>query len=359
MTEIYLNASGHGRPEATTLRRMAAHLEREVEIGPDRAREEVVDELGAVRRDAAALIGADPPRVGLATSTCASWFDIVARLPLAGRRVLVAPHEWHENLAALRCLAADRAFTVEVLPEIDFARPDLASWRARIDEDVAAICLPMVTSVGGAVYPVAEIGNLQRPDGTMLIVDVAQAVGQVPVDLSTLNCDVFVATTRKWLRAPRQTALFWIRDGVCGGDGLLEPHAMEPFDVNIALRLGMGAALGRARAQGVASIRAELGALSGRLRAGAAELGIESLWQAGSTATAVTLSFDRASVPAIQASVAAAGCLVKWPDPRRDEPYSPEARQDRAFMRVSPHLYNTTGDLDILFAAIRRAMAPA
>ncbi|MEM7178852.1 MAG: aminotransferase class V-fold PLP-dependent enzyme [Pseudomonadota bacterium] len=359
MTEIYLNASGHGRPDASVLRRMATHLEREIAIGPDRARDEAAGELDAVRRDAAALIGADPARTGLAASTCATWFEIVARLPMAGRRVLVAPHEWYENLAALNMLAADRGFTVEVLPEIDFARPDLAAWRDRIDGDVAAICLPMVTSVGGAVYPLAEIGRMARPEGALLIVDAAQAVGQVPIDVAAFNCDILVATTRKWLRAPRQTALFCIRDGVLGADGPLDPWALEPSDVNIALRLGMGEALGQARARGVAELGTELSAFSARIRSLARELGIETLWQGGGTATAVTLSFEPAALPAIQASVAAAGCLVKWPDARRDEPHAPEARLDRAFMRVSPHLYNSTCDLDCLFDAIRRVMAPA
>ncbi|MBY8974651.1 aminotransferase class V-fold PLP-dependent enzyme [Rhodobacteraceae bacterium NNCM2] len=360
MNEIYLNSAGHGRPEPEVINRMIAHLRRELDVGPDRARAEVAEEFDRLRANAAALLSADPARTGLCATTCAMWFSIVARLPLAGKRVLVAPHEWFENLAALNALSVERNFTVEMLPEIDLANPDLSAWAERIDEDVAAICLPMVTSVGGHLYPIEAIGKLPRPAHTRLVIDAAQAVGQVPVDVGAMNCDVFVATTRKWLRAPRQTALFWVREGVVGTDGNpLEAHELEPADANNALRLAQGTALERALGRGIDRLREDLQQASRQIRQRAAELGLESLGEEGAQTTAVTVAIPRPAQAEIARILAARNCIVKWPDPRRDEPNSPEARMETALMRISPHLGNQPSDLDAVFDAIREVLAPA
>ena len=46
---------------------------------------------------------------------------------------------------------------------------------------------------------------MARPDGCAFVVDAAQSVGQMPVSVMELNCDVLAATCRKWLRGPRDT----------------------------------------------------------------------------------------------------------------------------------------------------------
>ena len=116
---IYLNACGHGLSDPAVAARMAVHLAREAEIGEARAALEVADELEAVRGDAAALIGASVDETGLAPNTSAPWMAMVAQMPLAGRRVLVAAHEWGDNVLALRRIAANTGGSVEVIPVVD------------------------------------------------------------------------------------------------------------------------------------------------------------------------------------------------------------------------------------------------
>ena len=63
----------------------------------------------------------------------------------------------------------------------------------------------------GTVTDAAEIGTLVRPSGAIYALDVAQTVGQMPVDVEAIGCDVAFAPARKFLRAPRGTGLLYVR----------------------------------------------------------------------------------------------------------------------------------------------------
>lgn len=160
---VYLNASGHGQPAPEVYQRMIRHIQLEAEHGVHSALDSVAEELSRVKKSAAALIGADTNAVGLANGTLATWLQVVLRLSLKGNRVLVAPHEWGENIRALTAFSREAGFIIEPLPQLDLADPDLASWTQRIDEDVAAIFVPMVSSAAGYRYPLEAIGQLPRP----------------------------------------------------------------------------------------------------------------------------------------------------------------------------------------------------
>ncbi len=331
---IYLNACGHGLSDPAVAARMAGHLAREAAVGEARAAVEVVEELDGVRAAAAALIGASVAQTGLASNTSAPWQAVVARVPLTGRRIVVAAHEWGDNVEMLRWMAGQVGARVHVVPAPDALDP--AAWAARMDADVAALFCPMVTSVAGIRYPVEGIGALARPDDALFIVDAAQAVGQGVVDAPGIGCDVLVATTRKWLRGPRETGLYWLNERASAVTGLRAGLS----DMNAALRLGQGVAL-RLALDEVPEER-----LTGRLRGGIA---LEPLC---SDTGAVTLRIphDRAAV--VRAALDADGIFAKWPDPVADEPGSGVTLAEGALLRLSPHAYNTEAEIDRVIAAV-------
>lgn len=348
MSMTYLNAAGHGLPDRAVLDRMIRHLERETEIGAEAAAAEAATDLAATRDRAARLLGAPLEETGLASTTVATWLAIVARLDLAGKRVLVAPHEWGDNLRLLEGLARQSGAVIERLPMIDFADPDLGPWAARIDEDVAAICAPMVTSVTGHSYPVAAIGALPRPATTRFLVDAAQAVGQVPVQVGELGCDALVATTRKWVRGPRQTAVFWM------SPSLGEPSPVEPMDANLALRLGQGEALRLVLEAPGETYGARLAPLTAQARARAQAGGLRCLSHESACTGAVTLALPRSLQAPLTEALGKANIMAKWPMPWHEEPDSELAASDFAILRISPHVYNTADEIDALFDLIAK-----
>ena len=327
---IYLNACSHGLSDPAVAGRILAYLEREAEIGEVRATAEAESELAGIRADAAALIGADEGRTGLSSSTTVPWEALVLRIGLSGKRVLVAAHEWFSNVHALRALGA----LIDIVPASEAMDP--AAWRARIDDDLAAIFAPMVSSVSGIRYPVEAIGALDRPEDCLFIVDAAQALGQVPVDVSAIGCDALVGTTRKWLRGPCGTGLYWLGCRAQAATGLRAGLS----GLNPALILGLGQAL-RLVGQGVVP--------TGKLREGVRALGMEPL-STDTGAVTVRIGHDRAD--AMREAMKRADCIVKWPDPVADEPLSAVTLEEGALLRLSPHAYNTGAELDIALAAL-------
>lgn len=349
MTLKYLNAASHGLPDRAVLERMCAHLELEARIGPLAALSDADTELKTVRADAEILLNAEEGTLGFATGTWSAWHAYVAGLPISGKRLLVAPHEWGENIAALQKFAAKQGAVIEALPLLDMVSPDLASWQDRIDDDVAAIFLPMVSSVAGLRYPVEVIGALQRPSDTQIIVDAAQAIGQVDIDLRRLGCDALFATTRKWVCGPRQTAIFWTADPNRRAE-------IERFDFNVALRLGLGIAFRQLRERGLDQTMVGLLERSKRIRDHAGRLKLECLSEPQGGTTAVTVLIPEHSVEKIDSAFTAAHVIAKWPNAIKDEPFSRFQVTAEKPLRLAPHLSTTIEDIDAAFDAIAAAL---
>lgn len=348
---IYLNGCGRGLPDGDVFARMQAHHRLEGQIGEPAAKAQAADALQSVRDSVATLIGASPDHTGFSTSTSAAWLSITAQMPLEGKRILVAPHEWWSNLKVLDRVTRTGGPQVEVLPPLDFANPDLRAWQNRIDDDVAAIFAPMVTSVTTLRYPVEAIGHLQRPAHTAFIIDAAQALGRTPVDVAKINCDALVGTTRKGTRGPSQTALFWMSPAFMARANMTI-QAVEPFDFNTATRLGLGVAVDQVLARGVDTIEADVTALTDHIRASAARVGLACIDSAETTIGAATLAIPRTKADAISAALAADQITAKWAQPGAEEPHSAVDTTQNLPLRVSPHLYNTTAEIDRLFTAI-------
>ena len=349
MSVSYLNAASHGLPDRAVLRRMIAHLDLEAMIGPVAAFGQVEEEIARVQSSAAALLNAVPEHVGFDSGTLSAWRAYVMSLPIAGKRLLVAPHEWGENIAVLRSVADLAGATVEPLPPLDLAAPDLSSWQERIDADVAAIFLPMVSSVAGLRYPVEAIGALARPAGAKLVVDAAQAIGQVEIDVTRLGCDALFATTRKWVRGPRQTALFWTADAN-------RRAAIERLDTHVALRLGLGVALMQLNERSVLVTAAALRERSTQIRARAASLDLACLSCVETGTAAVSLAIPKDKASGIASALSAADIIEKWPNAAKDEPLSGLDQTKTSVLRLAPHLPTSAAEIETAFAVIADAL---
>lgn len=332
-----------------------AQLSAEMQAGTGAAAEVDVSTLEQVRAATAALLGVAPSHVALGNTTSQFWIAALSQLPITGRRLLIAPHEWGTHVQYLQHIAQDRGLTLDVIPEVDALNP--AAWAARIDSDVAAMILPHVTSVQGLIYPVAEIGALARPDTTLLVVDGAQAAGRVPMTVPGLNCDVLVATARKWLRGPRTTSMMAFSPRAQALLGLAK--RFEPVDVNLALRLGMGAAMDQALEEGVEAMAAELTKISMTFRTILGQHAELAAWMAAGRSSAktapghITMAIPAERRPALDARLAAAKITVKWAIPADEEPLSAAAHDHTiARLRITPHRYNKSLEAQALGAAL-------
>jgi selenocysteine lyase/cysteine desulfurase len=123
-------------------------------------------------------------------------------------------------LRPLRALREDAGATVTYVPcdGQGFVSPD--DVRAAIQPGTRLVAVNHASNVTGAIQPVAEIGRIVRATGALYLIDAAQSLGHVPLDVRTLEADLLAAPGHKGLLGPLGTGVLYIRPGV---EGDVEP----------------------------------------------------------------------------------------------------------------------------------------
>jgi isopenicillin-N epimerase len=83
-------------------------------------------------------------------------------------------------------------------------------WKGRTSR-TKIVFISHITSPTGLVFPVEEICARAKELGLMTFVDGAHAPGQVPLDLSTLNADIYTGACHKWLLTPKGCSFLYVR----------------------------------------------------------------------------------------------------------------------------------------------------
>lgn len=129
-----------------------------------------------------------------------------------GGRILAARAEYASNVIAYLQVAARTGAAVEVVDDDEYGQLSVADLRRRISQGgVRLVAMTHVPTQGGLVNPAEEAGAVTREAGVPFLLDACQSVGQLPVDVSRIGCDMLSATGRKFLRGPRGTGFLYVR----------------------------------------------------------------------------------------------------------------------------------------------------
>ena len=149
-----------------------------------------------------------------------------------GDRVATTILEHHSNLLPWRALAGQGVALDVIGIDPDYAL-DLAALEAALSGGgVRLVAVTHASNVLGVTTPVAEIARLCREHGAMLLVDGAQSLPHMPVDVTHLACDFLCFSGHK-LFGPMGTGVLWMReeilDPVIFGGGMVESVTADGF----------------------------------------------------------------------------------------------------------------------------------
>ena len=369
----YFNNAGASLMPQAVVDAVVGHLARESALGAYGAAQEQQTAVEAVYRSAARLLRCDADEIALTDSHSRGWQAVVAAMGLKrGDRILVGRSEWGGNYAALLHIARTTGATVQQVGCEADGTIDLDDLAYNLDASVRLVSLTWLPANGGLVNPAAAVGALTRAAGVPFVLDAAQAVGQMPVDVRALGCDVLTAPGRKWLRGPRGTGLLYVRRGFLS---TLQPPTVDHFtapwngteyavrddarrleasEASVALRLGLGVAIDTALALGVNDIQQAIGARATRLREGLAQTeGVRCRDLGTARSGLVSFTVDGVGPAQVQKLLADQGMAVAV-NGTAYTPLDMRARGLHEIVRASPHAYTTAAEIDDLLLALRR-----
>ena len=361
----YLNAAGQAPLPRVALHAAAQALEwkKFPHIIPDSIYFELPNRI---RTSLAKLIGGAAEEIAVTTGTSSGLAAVAAGLDWKpGDEVLIARGEFPAHFTAwLPMQAAGKLKVIVVEPRDRFLTAD--DFIAHIGPRTRLISTSLVRFDDGVRLDATKIAHACHDAGALLLLDVAQCAGALPIDIRTLGADFLAGSGYKWLLSPFGTGFFWARAE------LIEQMRVGPFywmaleDAERFHTLSTGVynlAKGARRwdspeTASFSNLAAMDASLSLLLR-----VGVEAVWE--HARRLIELMIDRLPrdrcVLASPASADARGpyACVAARKPEMTAQVFERLRAAQVFvslregaLRISPHLYNTERDIDRLLSVL-------
>ncbi|BDB18188.1 class V aminotransferase [Pseudomonas sp. CYM-20-01] len=369
---VHFNHAGASLPSQATLDAIIEQLQREARDGPMEAGEHGAVLVERARRAAAQLLNAPTSSIAFASSGSTAWSLAFQALGpwQPGDRILVGRHEWGGNLASME-RAVQAGARVEVIPCDASGAVCPVALESMLDAKVKLIDLTWLPANGGLINPAQAIGELARRHAIPYFIDAGQAVGQVPVDVQALQCDVLKSAGRKHLRGPRGTALLYVRPDFLGRlnpaqrDVFSAPWTGQGFDLrndarrfetseaSFALLAGLGNALQEMNRLGIERAWERVSQTSARIREALRGIAGITLHDLGTRQSGL-IAFNLAGWDAFELkrrlglkriNIGANGAAYT--------PLDMQARGLESVARISVSPLNNEHDIELLIAALR------
>jgi selenocysteine lyase/cysteine desulfurase len=374
---LHFNNAGAALMPGAVLEATIGHLELEAMTGGYEAAAARSDEIEAVYDSAAALVGARREEIALVEHATRAWDLAFYAVPLGPRdRIRTSAVDYAANFVAFLQVAERTGARVDVVPNDESGQISVAALREAIDERVRLVALTHVPTSGGLVNPAAEVGRVAREAGALFLLDACQSVGQMPVDVDAIGCDMLSATGRKFLRGPRGTGFLYVRESALEKlvPQTIDHHAaewvsrdayrlrsdarrFETWEASYACRLGLGAAIDYARAWGLEAIRDRVYALADLLRERLSAIpGVEVHDRGVERCGIVTFTVAGQEPAAVKTALAARAMNVSVSD-RFASRLDLEARALDAVVRASVHYYNPEDEIERFCEEVERIAA--
>ena len=372
---IHFNNAGCGLMSQPVLDTVIEHTRLEAIMGSYEAAAAKADALAAVYSSFGSLLNCQASEIAFCDGSTQAWHRAFHAVPLQkGDRVLTANNEYNSNWLSLRRTCDRIGCALEVVPSDENGLLDVKALTNMLDDRVKLLAITQITNSNGMVNPAAEVGVALRGSSAIYLLDACQAVGQMPVDVKAIGCDMLTGAGRKFLRGPRGTGFMYVRREALEKlePAVIDIHAarwitrdtfewrkdakrFEVMEYNVADRLGMGAAVDHALAWGLDAIEERILGLSTLLRGKLNELpGVQVRDQGTRPSGINTFTIDGCDLNALMLKMRTQGINTAvtnndwaWLDLG--------GRGIEGIMRASLSYYNTEEEVERFVEAIARA----
>jgi cysteine desulfurase/selenocysteine lyase len=370
----HFNNAGAALMPEPVVEAVVGHLRLEERVGGYEAAALQNDRIEATYDAIADLIGCAPDEVAVVENATRAWDMAFYSLRFGpGDRILCAHAEYESNFVAFLQVCARTGATVEPVPDDEDGQLSVAALESMLDERVRLIAVTHVPATGGLVNPAAEVGRVARAAGVPFLLDACQSVGQLPIDVRAIGCDMLSATGRKYLRGPRGTGFLYVRRELVGSlePPLLDLHAaqwvaadryeirpdarrFESWEANQAAKLGLGEAARYASGWGLEAVWERVSALGHLLRASLGEIpGVRVQDRGRVRCGIVTFTVDGVRGADVQRALSASDINVSVA-PRHYTLLDMQSRGLSEVVRASVHYYNSEAEVSRLVGAVAR-----
>ena len=260
--------------------------------------EEATEMYEGARAKLARFIGAPDPATivfnrGTTESTNLVAYAWARRELKAGDQILLTDMEHHSNIVPWQLAARDTGAVLRYIPLTDDGLLDLSNLGSLLTEKTKLLAVTGMSNSLGTLPPLRQLIEAAHAVGALVLVDGAQLVPHVPVDVAELDCDFLTISGHKMLGPTASGGLYGKLDLLERMDAFLSgghmidevfheratwnvvPYKFEAGTMNIAQEVGLGAAIDYLEALGMDLVRAHEEHITG--------YAIERLLAAGAT----------------------------------------------------------------------------
>jgi len=278
---VYLDNAATSQKPRATIDALVHYYERSnanIHRGIHALAEEATSLYEASRQAVAGFVGAEAESIVFVRNTTEA-INLVAwrwaRVNLGpGDEIVVSEAEHHSNLVPWQLIARENGAVIRAIPIDDDGLLDLDAARRIIGARTRLVALAHMSNVLGTIHPVALIGRWAHDVGARVLVDGAQSVPHLPVDVNDLACDFLAFSSHKML-GPTGVGVLYGRpelladmDPLYGGGGMIDevsldhsswappPERFEAGTPNIADVVALGAAVEYLNGLGMSNVHA-------------------------------------------------------------------------------------------------------
>ena len=241
--------------------------------------EETTELYEQARTTLARFVGAPDPGTIVFTRGTTESTNLVAyawgrKFLSEGDEILLSEMEHHSNIVPWQLAARDTGAVLRYLPLTDDGLLDLTDLGSLLTEKTKLLAITGMSNSLGTLPPVRELADAAHAVGALLLVDGAQLVPHVPVDVTELDCDFLTISGHKMLGPTASGGMYARRellesmDPFLGGGHMIEevfpdhstwnavPYKFEAGTMNIAQEVALAAAVDYLEGLGMDAVRA-------------------------------------------------------------------------------------------------------